>query len=378
MAASKPQSKDDQVTEYIAVGKFSKNVVAACDAVAALFPAQVVRAASSAYIEAQNSYWNASQRQKEPACFFQPTSAEQVSAAIVEVVRADCAFAIKGGGHSSNPDGSSIQDGFQFDLSKLNHIEISETDRTLRVGPGVHWGSLLKILESRGLSAVGGRDAGVGVPGFGIDNLISFDIVLANGDLLTVDRDSHPDLNKTLHGGGAFNFGIVTSLTLKLHSYDGMWGGMNVVDEANFDAVWDAYDKYTSDLIEENKAHLIMDFFQLDGRMVVAKFMGFLAPQPNPAIFQGLCSIPKVHDTLRLDQYSGLAKEMQEVTNCRGERNTYWTLAMRYDIRLLKDCYELWARMTKAYEDRFRFAFDVNHITPAMRNQAAGRGTGNV
>lgn len=99
-------------------------------------------------------------------CFFQPTSGEQVSKAIVEVVRARSLFTIKGGGHSSNADGSSIHGGFQFDLAKLNHVEIAADKKTLRVGPGMRWGELFPILESHGLTTVGGRDAQVGIPGF--------------------------------------------------------------------------------------------------------------------------------------------------------------------------------------------------------------------
>jgi FAD/FMN-containing dehydrogenase len=89
-----------------------------------------------------------------------------VKVAIVEVLRANCPFAIKGGGHSSNSEGSSIQDGVQFDLVNLNHIEIADDEKTVRVGPGVRWGPLLQVLEKRGVIAVGGRDFGVGVPGF--------------------------------------------------------------------------------------------------------------------------------------------------------------------------------------------------------------------
>lgn len=86
--------------------------------------------------------------------------------AIVEVVRAKSPFAIKGGGHSSNPLGSSTRGGIQFDLVNLDHIEIADDKETVRVGPGVRWGDLFLVLEKAGVIAVGGRDYGVGVPGF--------------------------------------------------------------------------------------------------------------------------------------------------------------------------------------------------------------------
>jgi len=136
------------------------------DAVAALYPSQLVDASSPQFAKAQESFWNALQRENAPACFFQPTNAKEVSKALVEVIRANAPFAIKGGGHSSNIEGSSIHNGFQFDLCKLNHVRIAEDRQTVDVGPGQRWGAFYEELEKEGLIAVGGRDAGVGVPGF--------------------------------------------------------------------------------------------------------------------------------------------------------------------------------------------------------------------
>ncbi|KAB8217744.1 hypothetical protein BDV33DRAFT_176750 [Aspergillus novoparasiticus] len=363
------------------------------DALAALYPALVIDPSSRAYTESQHSFWSACQRQNTPVCFFQPENSEQVQRAMVEVVRAKCPFVIKGGGHSANPLGSSIRGGVQFDLVKLNHVEIAADKQTVRVGPGVRWGDLFLVLEKAGVIAVGGRDYGVGVPGFvfgggisyysnlhgwGIDNLVSVDIVLATGETVTVNSSDHLDLFKAIRGGGAHNFGIVTSLTLKLYPFQGMWGGMNVVSEEHFDAVFAAYDVYTKDLFRNGKAHIIMDFFRQDGEMVVAQFMGYPEPLSDPPIFENLRRIPSALNTLRLADNSDLASEMAQVTDSTGKRNSYWTLAMEYDINLLRSAFELWARKTKPLANRFRFAFDVNHITPAMRNKAAREGRHNV
>ncbi|KAI1390871.1 uncharacterized protein F4822DRAFT_442108 [Hypoxylon trugodes] len=346
------------------------------NAVAALYPTQVIDHPSTLFSETKNSFWNTLQGEKVPACFFQPTAAEQVKNALVEVVRAKSPFAIKGGGHSSNLKGSSIQDGFQFDLVNLNHIEIADDKRSVKLGPGLRWGTVFKELERNRVITPGGRDASVGVPGFIFG--VSADIVLANGELVTVDNDTHPKLNKALHGGGAHNFGIVTSLTLKLYPYDGMWGGMNLVAEEYFDDVFAAYDIYTQKLLDDKKAHMIMDFVRRDGEMFVAQFIGYTEPRKDPPTYDAILRIPTVANTLRLADYSALAEEMTEVTDSRGKRNAYWTLAMEYDINLLKSACALWAKMTEPHANHFRFAFDVNHITATMRNKAAREGVGNI
>lgn len=207
---------------------------------------------------------------------------------------------------------------------------------------------------------------------------MSVDIVLADGHLITVDEKSHPELNRALHGGGAHNYGIVTNLTLKLHPYKGMWGGMNIVVEEHFDKVFDEYDAYTHGLVEDGKAHLIMDFFRKDGQILVAQFMGYPEPLADPPIFHGLRHIPSAANTLRLADYSDLASEMAEVTDSTGKRNAYWTLAVEYDIDLIRSIYELWVQTTEPHVNQARFALDLNHITPAMRNRAARDGVPNV
>ncbi|KAJ4186935.1 hypothetical protein NW759_016922 [Fusarium solani] len=367
--------------------------VAACNAVARLYPSQVASPSSSAFLGAQDSYWNAPQQKTTPACFFQPTSADQVQTAIVEVVQAKCPFSIKGGGHSSNLGGSSIQDGFQFDLVNLNHNEITSDRRAIKLGPGNQWGPLFPFLEEQGLIALGGRDSGVGVPGFlfgggisyfatqrgwAVDQLISTDLVLANGTLITVNSTSHTDLNKALRGGGASNFGIVTSFEVNLYPYNGMWGGVHVVTEEHFDAVFDAYDVFTHGLAEDGKAHLLMDFARVNGTLIVAQFMSYPEPVQDPPVFDSFRPIPAAMDTLRLTNYSDLAIEMAQITDTRGKRNTYWTRAFKYDIDLLKSIYKVWVTTSESYADRLLAALDVQLIMPQMRKAASSSGVGNV
>lgn len=207
---------------------------------------------------------------------------------------------------------------------------------------------------------------------------MSADIVLASGELITVSDASHPDLHIALHGGGAANFGIVTSLTLKVFPYHGMFGGLTAIDESHFDAVFDAYNTYTQELVQDKKAHMIMDFVPKGGRMLCALYMGYPGISPDPAIFRRLRNIPSVANTLRVSDYSELATEMAEATNSRGKRNAYWTLSMEYDIDLVRSVYDVFTQTTNRYLNRYRFALDFNHITPAMRNQAAREGTANV
>ncbi|KAF4435962.1 FAD binding domain-containing [Fusarium acutatum] len=374
----------------------ARRAAVAAEAVAKLFPDQVIMPSSAQrYKECQNSYWDARQRERTPYCFFQPLDASQVSAALVEVVRARAPFTIKSGGHSVRL-GSSCSEGFQFDLVKLNHIDISADKKTVRLGPGSNWGTVLPELEKHGVITPGGRDAGVGVGGFilsaifvgglsyftaqagwSIDNMVSFDIVLSSGELITADHCSYPDLYKAVRGGGAHNFGIVTNFTMKLYEYNGFWGGLNVVSEVQFDDFFREYDLYSKRLLEDGKAHMIVDFFrQENGDIAALQWQGYPEPLENPPVFRGFREIPSLHNSLRLDDYSNLTVEMQEVTDSRGQRNAWWTFAFEYDIDLLKSVYRVWRQRTEACQ--FSISLDINLLTPEVRNKAAREGFPNA
>ncbi|KAK0120262.1 hypothetical protein ONS95_011667 [Cadophora gregata] len=116
---------------------------------------------------------------------------------------------------------------------------------------------------------------------------------------------------------------------------------------------------------------MIVDFFRRDGILSAVQFMGYPEPQADPPIYDRIRQLPSIGNTLRLADYSNLALEMAEMTNTRNRRNAYWTLTMEYDILLLRSALDLWVQTTEPHSSRFQTAFDVNHITPAMRNRAS-------
>lgn len=384
---------------------------------AALYPDTIDEPTSTAFLQSQQDYWNVLQRQRVPACFFKPTNAEQIKTVILEIQEAECSFAIKGGGHSSNWGGSSIDGGLVVDLQRWDHVELAENQKSVTVGPGVHWGPLYLLLEKHGLMAVGGRDFGVGVPGFifggeqnlalvrkhsatlkmltfllaagglsnlgsaygwGADNLMAVDIVLANGDLIAANGTSHPDLLRALHGGGAHNFGIVTSLTLAVHPLEGMWGGAILHEAKHIEEVLQAYDRYTKALAKDGKAHVILDFFRREGKVVAVEFPAYPELKADPPIYHAFRRVPSTGNTLRLCNNSDLAIEQAKATDATGMRNAYWTNSMEYEPELLKDIYRMWIEKTEVVGEKFHAALDYNHIAPRQRNQAPHMSCANV
>ncbi len=142
----------------------------------------------------------------------------------------DLLVAVRGGGH--NAAGFATCDGgIVIDLSPMRAVRVDVDNRLVRVEGGATWGDVDRETEPFGLVAVGGIVSTTGVAGltlgggqgwfrrtFGMtcDNLVSADVVTADGRLLNVSATAHADLLWALKGGGG-NFGIVTSFEFRLH-----------------------------------------------------------------------------------------------------------------------------------------------------------------
>ena len=139
-------------------------------------------------------------------------------------------IAVRGGGHSAQGYGS-WDDALVIDTAPIKDIAIDTDARTVRAGAGLTWGEFDAATQEHGLAVTGGRFSTTGIAGLTLgsgsgwlerkcgltaDNLISADVVTADGDLLTASKDENADLFWGLRGGGG-NFGIVTSFTYRLH-----------------------------------------------------------------------------------------------------------------------------------------------------------------
>ena len=175
---------------------------------------------------------------KKPAVIARCASTGDVAAVIAFARAHDLPLAVRGGGHNGGGLGS-VDDGVVADLSPMNSVSVDAGSATARVGGGCTWGEVDAATYPHGLAVpcgvisttgVGGLTLGGGIGhltrGYGltIDNLLSAQVVLADGQQVTASADENAELFWAIRGGGG-NFGVITEFTFQAHPVTDVVGG---------------------------------------------------------------------------------------------------------------------------------------------------------
>jgi FAD/FMN-containing dehydrogenase len=176
---------------------------------------------------------------RRPAAIVRPVDAAEV-AQVVNLARdRGLELAVRSGGHSLAGH-STTEGGIVLDLSELTGLEVDLEGRTAWAQTGLTAGAYTTQVGAHGLATgfgdtgsvgIGGLTLGGGVGflvrkhGLTIDNLLAAEVVTADGRVLQVDADTHPDLFWALRGGGG-NFGVATRFRFRLHELPSIVGGM--------------------------------------------------------------------------------------------------------------------------------------------------------
>ena len=201
-------------------------------------------------------------------------------------------LAVRGGGHNGGGLGV-CDDGLVIDLSAMRGIRVDPAAHTVRAEGGCLWRDVDHATHAFGLAApsgiisstgVGGLTLGGGIGyltrryGLSIDNLLSADVVLADGSFVTASERSNADLFWALRGGGG-NFGVVTSFEFRLHAVSTVIGGPTLWPMERAAEIMQWYREFMPDAPEE-----------LNG------FFAFItvppvAPFPEPLHLQKMCAV---------------------------------------------------------------------------------------
>jgi FAD/FMN-containing dehydrogenase len=209
---------------------------------------QVINPGDAGYDEARRVF-NA-MIDRHPAAIVRPAGAADVAAAVDYAREAGLDLAVRGGGHSV-PGFGTVDDGVVIDLSAMRTVTVDPAKRRARAAGGATWADFNSATSAHGLASTGGVVSTTGVGGLTLgggigylarglglacDNLVSAEVVTADGQLVTANEREHEDLFWALRGGSG-NFGVATSLEFRLHPVGDIYGGPMFFDMADAEPV---------------------------------------------------------------------------------------------------------------------------------------------
>jgi FAD/FMN-containing dehydrogenase len=226
------------------------SVAAAVGELGAAFGGRLLQPTDGAYDEARRVHNGLID--KRPALIAQCRGVADIVDAVQLARRLKLEVAVRGGGHSV-AGRSTIDGGVMIDLSLMKGIHVDSKARTARAQGGLTWNEFNRETQLHGLATTGGVVSTTGIAGLtlggglgwlmgkhalALDNLLSVDLVLADGRILTVSKDDHTDLFWGLRGGGG-NFGVAASLEYRLHPVGPIVTGGLIAYP--FSAAWDVF-----------------------------------------------------------------------------------------------------------------------------------------
>src|SRR5690242_19661545 len=199
---------------------------------------------------------------------------------------------IRGGGHNAAGLGV-CDDGLVIDLAPINNVRVDPASRNVRVGAGCKWADVDHATHAFGLAVPSGIISSTGVAGLTlgggmghltrkhgltIDNLLSADVVLADGSFVVASADENSDLFWALCGGGG-NFGVVTSFLFQAHPVSTVCAGP---------MLWDM--EHAADIMKWYREFIVQAPEEING------FFAFLTVPPGPPFpeelhFNKMCGI---------------------------------------------------------------------------------------
>jgi hypothetical protein len=268
---------------------------AVVDKLAAGFRGEIVRPSDNGYDDARK-VWNG-MVDKRPALIARCTGVADVVDAVRFGREHDLRVSVRGGGH--NYAGKSVADGgFMIDLSPMKGIRVDPATRTARAQAGLRLGEFDRETQAFGLATTLGVNTDTGIAGltlgggygwlngaYGLacDNLLSVDVVTADGRALTASTSEHEDLFWGVRGAGA-NLGIVTSFEYRLHPVGPVLGGLVIYPLSSGKDVLRFFDEFSRTCPDEvSTAGLLLT-----------------APDGSPAVAIGVCCCGPLPDGERI------------------------------------------------------------------------------
>ncbi|KAI9150598.1 FAD-dependent monooxygenase CTB5 [Paramyrothecium foliicola] len=321
-----------------------------CSALARLpeLQGKVYLPSTSQYEARLQTYYSANAAQ-EPWCMVLPQSTSDVSSIAKVFYKNGCTFGIRSAAHSAWKGSNGVKDGVTVDFSHMNTTTYDQPAKVAKIQPGSNWGRVYETLDPFGVVAVGGRASVVGVGGFttgggysfhsssrgfACDNVVNFEVVLADGRIVNANSKTNADLYKALKGGSG-NFGFVTRVDQRVVENNQLWGGFVFFDLAKRDAVFQAYLDFASNMDKDLASQALVSFqYAARARVLLAVVSNVEAVADAPA-FNGFRAVGNTSNTITIGPFSELVPQFTGPTPL-GLYANWMTGTAKQDIRLMK------------------------------------------
>ncbi|EEU36783.1 uncharacterized protein NECHADRAFT_88659 [Fusarium vanettenii 77-13-4] len=296
-----------------------------------------------AYVDSVSTYYASENRRLRPVCIVQPRSTDHVSEAVRALSRASGAgnwdIAVRSGGHSDF-DNNAVHRGVTIDLTFFNSIDLVKRDSVKWKGKstltksiaqirlGARWGEVMTYLENHNLGVTGGRSGHVGVGGLLVsggasyhtqlwglscDNVVNYEVVLADGSVVEANARHNQDLFKALKGGGS-NLGIVTRFDMRTFTTppSGVYGGLLFTSWDHLNVVTKQFVEYASSIGSGNPDHQFVVYRADAGNLSLMAMAVSTDGNDDSPTFRAFSTIPLTRDLRKKQPLSSVAASIAD------------------------------------------------------------------
>ncbi|KAJ7250647.1 hypothetical protein C8J57DRAFT_1723426 [Mycena rebaudengoi] len=335
-------------------------------------------------------YYSAEQRSQVSACRVNPVTAQDVSTAIGILAGGNCPFAVVSGGHMFWKGASNMAaPGIVIDMMMFTSISLSSDKKVVSVGPGSNFRAVYEKLSPFNLTVAGARSNTVGVGGFllgggisnlgpqrgfGSDNIVNYQVVLANGQIVDASATSEPDLFWALKAGST-NFGIITRYDISTYAGSVMWGGNRfyAYSQAKEREVSDAFITFMQKLATYPRGGAsFISGFNGGQDTLIAGFAYTGADGSNTDLFSDMLAVPGViGDTIRpnVDQIN-ISAEIDS-SFPPGQRTQWGSMTFKANTQLALDISEKGRQVFAPFHTASGFSFNIGYQSLAAPMLAA-------
>ncbi|KAH8736117.1 hypothetical protein BGZ61DRAFT_527105 [Ilyonectria robusta] len=309
-----------------------------------------------AYEDSVSTYYSSENRRLRPVCIMQPLSTEHVSKTVKALSGVSGAgnwdIAVRSGGHSD-------YDNNARDTSEWTGKSIL-TKSIAQIRPGARWGSVMTYLEEYNLGVTSGRSAYVDVSGqlvsggasyhtqlwgLSCDNVVNYEVVLADGSIVEANAKHNKDLYKALKGGGS-NLGIVTRFDLRTFTVppSGAFGGLLFTSWDNLDVVNRQFVECASSIGSGNPDHQFVVYRADEGNLSVMVMAVSTDGDEDSSTFNSFNTISLTRDLRKKQPISSIAAS---IADTGGSHYIPFTLTLQATADIMKKASDIFTSLAQ-------------------------------